>query len=67
MIVMRPCDANEVVEAYKVAMQHATYANDGGTDAANATDLRPHEICSGLGSGKGRLRFDRRRRAASLM
>ena len=44
LIVLRPADANEVVEAWRVIMQLHARAGGAGPRRAGAADARPHEI-----------------------
>ena len=63
LIILRPCDANEVVEAWKVIMQAAPRAGRPDPDAAGAADARPHASTrSAAGVAQGRLRPGRRGR-----
>ena len=55
LMVLRPGDANEVVEAWKVVMQLQHEPGGAGADAAGRADFRSHEICAGVGSGQGRV------------
>ena len=56
LIVLRPGDANEVVEAWKVIaqLQHSPAALV--SDAAESADTGSHEICRGFRRGERRLR-----------
>ena len=62
LIVIRPADANEVVEAWRVIMQLQPRAGRAGPHPPGPADARPHEVRAGLRPGQGRLRPGRRRR-----
>ena len=53
LIVLRPADANEVMEAYKYVMQlhHEPVAH--GPDPAESADHRPHQVRAASGVTKG--------------
>ena len=53
LLVIRPCDANEVAEAYKDRADREARAGDSGTDAAGSADARPHEVRAASGLAKG--------------
>ena len=59
LLVIRPGDANEVTESWKIIAQFNT-AGCAGTDPAKYANSGPHEIWPGLGNGQGRLHFRRR-------
>ena len=65
LITLRPGDANEVVEAWKVIMQLQARAGRADPDAAGAADADRTKYAAAAGAGQGRLRPGRRRRAAS--
>ena len=50
LITLRPADANEVVEAWKVIMTLQQGTGGAGPDSASCADLRSHEIRVGGGS-----------------
>ena len=60
LIVLRPADANEVVEAWKVIMQLHHEPAVPRPHPAGRADARPHQVRPGLGAGQGRLRPGRR-------
>ena len=60
LIALRPGDANEVVEAWKVIMQLQHEPVGADPDAPGGADARPHEVRRGRGRGQGRLRPGRR-------
>ena len=49
MITIRPGDANEVAEAWRVAMQAAGAAGLPRPEPPAAADARPHQVCAGDG------------------
>ncbi len=53
MIVIRPADANELVEAYRVAMSSKDHPLRDRLQPAGTADLRSHEVCRGQRSAKG--------------
>ena len=55
MVVIRPADANEMTEAYRLVLQ--LQGSAGGADllAAAAADRRPHAVRSGCRPRAGRL------------
>ena len=59
LIMIRPADANEVVEAWRVIMRlhHEPAALD--SDPARLADVRPHEIRLGRRPGAGSIRHGR--------
>ena len=56
MIVLRPGDANEVVEAWKVIVQLQRVARRPGVDATDYAHARSNEIRGGLRRRQRRLR-----------
>ena len=46
LVVLRPGDANEVVEAYRYIMQAAARAGGAGAVASTAADVGPQQICA---------------------
>ena len=60
LVTIRPCDANEVAEAWRVILQTSPRAGGARPHAAGAADARPHEVRAGVGAGEGRLRARRR-------
>ena len=62
LMTLRPADANEVVEAWKIIMTAAEGAGGADPDAASPADLRSHEIRVGGRRGSRRLHPGRRRR-----
>ena len=65
MTLLRPGDANEVVEAYRVRAAAAASARDHGAVAAAAADARPHAARARVRRGEGRLRARRPAAAAT--
>ena len=55
LITLRPADANEVVEAWRVVMRAEASARLSGVKPPAAPDLRPHALCAGRRRRAGRL------------
>ena len=47
LIVLRPADANEVAEAWRVALREHAQAGRLRAEPAGAADLRPRQVCLG--------------------
>ena len=56
LVVLRPADANEVVEAYRYVLRAAPSAGGDRTVAPAAADVRPPQVRLGCRCGAGRLR-----------
>ena len=67
LIVLRPADANEVVEAWRVIAAASPRARRPGPDAAGGADAGSHEVRVGRRRAAGRVRPGRRCRADSPM
>ncbi len=65
LITLRPADANEVIEAWKVVMQLQHEPALAGLDAPGAAHFRPRAIRSRRRACARRLRACRKRRSAS--
>ena len=65
LITLRPADANEVIEAWKVVMQLAARARAAGFDAPGAAHARPRAIRSRRRACARRVRACRKCRGAS--
>ena len=65
LITLRPGDANEVVEAWRVIMQLRHEPVGAGADAAGAAHARPHEVRAGGGPARRAPTCWPTRRAAS--
>ena len=63
LLVIRPCDANEVVEAYKIALTEKHAPIDPCPDSPGGADARPREVRAGVGTREGRIRAQQRAEA----
>ena len=65
LITLRPADANEVAEAWRVIIGAPASAGLPGAQPPAAADLRPHALRAGRRAWPRRLCSGRRRRTAS--
>ena len=60
LVTIRPGDANEVAEAWRVIAWLPAPSRRPGAHTPGAANARPHQVRAGVGPGQGRLRARRR-------